>query len=127
MDALAGEYLEYQHTPWHEHLLDVRQAPVDAFWHHLSKMTSGNGNFLYPFLSKVMKALLCLPHGNVECERIFSKVQLIKTATKNRMGLELLNALLTFKFNKPFNDCYELLPTRKLISNACKALSYLDN
>ena len=126
LDDLASEYLDYQHLPLSEHLLDETQTPVDVFWHNMAKRTCGNGEVLYPVLSKLMKTLLCLPHGNADCERIFSHVQLIKTKTRNRMGLELLNSLLTVKCNKPFIDCFELIPSEKMYSNARRALSYLE-
>ena len=77
-------------------------------------------------MSKLMKTLLCLPHGNADCERIFSHVQLIKTKTRNRMELALLNSPLAFRCNKPFSDCFELIPSEKMYYNARRALSYLE-
>ena len=126
LDDLASEYLDYQYSPLSDSLLDETQTPVDVFWNHMEKCMSGSGEMLYPILSRLMKALLCLPHGNADCDRIFSHVQLIKTKTRNRMGLRLLNNLLTYKCNKPFNNCYELVPSERMLQNAHKALSYLE-
>ena len=44
-----------------------------------------------------MKTLLCLPHANVDVERIFSEVNNIKTRKRNRLKLKTLQAILQVK------------------------------
>ena len=44
-----------------------------------------------------MGSRLCLPHANVDVERVFSSVNLIKTKTRNRLHTKTLGALLKVK------------------------------
>ena len=44
-----------------------------------------------------MKTLLCLPHANVDVERIFSDVSNVKTKKRNRLTLKTLRAVLQVK------------------------------
>ena len=37
---------------------------------------------------------LCIPHSNAECERIFSKINLIKTKTGNRLVTKTIKGTL---------------------------------
>ena len=44
-----------------------------------------------------MGSLLCLPHANVDVERVFSSVNLIKTKTRNRLHTKTVGTLLKVK------------------------------
>ena len=44
-----------------------------------------------------MGSLLCLPHANVDVERVFSSVNLIKTKIRNRLHTKTVGALLKVK------------------------------
>ena len=45
-----------------------------------------------------MQSLLCLPHANVDVERVFSSVNLIKTKARNRLHTKTVRALLRVKW-----------------------------
>lgn len=47
--------------------------PLDKYWHQVFIMKDGQGGPKYPLLSKLVKALLSLPHGNGDVERGFSE------------------------------------------------------
>ncbi|KAH7940976.1 hypothetical protein HPB49_026357 [Dermacentor silvarum] len=47
--------------------------PLDKYWHQVFIMKNGQGGPKYPLLSKLVKALLSLPHGNGDVERGFSE------------------------------------------------------
>ena len=56
----------------------LQQDPY-AFWNPISKMEDPVcGSLRYPLLSisQLAKALLILPHGNADTERVFSKMNL---------------------------------------------------
>lgn len=38
--------------------------------------------------------ILCLPHSNVDCERLFSQLNVLKTKCHNRVIVDKMNALL---------------------------------
>lgn len=46
---------------------------IDSRWARIMQLKSGAGLQKYALLSKLVKALLCLPHGNADCERGFSE------------------------------------------------------
>ena len=87
-------------------------------------------------LCKFMQLLLCLPHGNVDVERVFSAVNLIKTKSRNRLHTKTVGALLKVKhgvaaaggcvvFSPPTGANWEweltscMLQTQILIKSSC--------
>lgn len=50
----------------------------DTFWGKLKKWKSPTGESEFAYLSQSALDALCLPHSNADCERVFSKVNLIK-------------------------------------------------
>ncbi|KAL1492463.1 hypothetical protein ABEB36_010715 [Hypothenemus hampei] len=59
---------------------------IDAFWTALS---SENSPFIN--LSNFALSVLSIPHSNAECERVFSKVNLLKTKTRNKLSTTTVN------------------------------------
>ena len=49
---------------------------------------------LYPYISKLAKAILVLPHSSVPVERVFSQMQDFKTEKRNRLSTENLEISL---------------------------------
>ncbi|KAH8033268.1 hypothetical protein HPB51_008751 [Rhipicephalus microplus] len=49
------------------------EGRVDVYWTKVLCLKTTNGELKYPLLSKIIKALLCLPHGNADAERGFSE------------------------------------------------------
>lgn len=66
---------------------------VDEFWVYLYNRES-DGEFKFKNVAGFVLKILSLPHSSVDCERIFSKVNLIKTKVRNRLQVESLNGLL---------------------------------
>eukprot|EP01061_Rhynchopus_euleeides_P012314 TRINITY_DN21963_c0_g1_i1.p2 TRINITY_DN21963_c0_g1~~TRINITY_DN21963_c0_g1_i1.p2 ORF type:complete len:121 (-),score=19.99 TRINITY_DN21963_c0_g1_i1:27-389(-) len=52
------------------------------------------GRARYPTLRKLMLIGLCLPLVSVECERVFSRLKLLKTALRNCLSDKSLGAIL---------------------------------
>lgn len=55
------------------------------------------GNIVFKELSTFVISLLCLPYSNAEVERLFSQMNLIKSKIRNKMNLDLLNAILSIR------------------------------
>lgn len=49
------------------------QERIDDYWAKVFSLRSATGEQKYPLLSRLIKALLSLPHGNADCERGFSE------------------------------------------------------
>ena len=80
---------------------------------------------LYPLLTMVAKAILTINHSNVDSERLFSQYGLSKTKHRNRLGLPVMNALLTIKFNMRTN-CYEYVPSQELLKKCANPIRSLE-
>lgn len=61
------------------------------------KVKDGAGDPQFNVLCDFMTSLLSLPHANVDVERIFSSVNLIKTKTRNKLHTSTVRALLKAK------------------------------
>lgn len=92
----------------------------DIFW---SKMFKYNGEDEYKNLSKFVLDVLCLPHSNADCERIFSKVNLIKTKTRNKLVTCSINGLL-LSSQRVGADCTKYEPTSEELSKMTSSILY---
>ena len=59
-------------------IFNPRKDHIDRFW-------GGVDEIKFPTVTSFVKSLLALSHSNVDVERIFSQVALIKTKHRNRM------------------------------------------
>ena len=78
----------------------------------------------YPVLTRLAKAVLVVPHGNADTERLFSHIGLNKTKHRNSLSIDTLNSLLAIQFNAP-QKCYEFRPTKELIRRCKNAIGEL--
>lgn len=85
----------------------------------------------FEVLPSVVLTVLSIPHSNAECERIFSKVNLIKTKTRNRLvtttitGAILSSECVKGKFQK--HCCQEFTPTQEMYSRMTAVNLYTNN
>lgn len=66
---------------------------VDTFWANMLDLEV-DGEYMFKNLSQYVLNLLCLPHSNADCERVFSKLNLIKTKTRNRLITNTINGTI---------------------------------
>ena len=99
----------------------LQQDPF-TFWSSIGKLEDPvSGELRYSMLSHLAKALLILPHGNADTERVFSKMNLIKTKLRNCIGNKSMNALLTLTCNQSI-PCYEFNPPLNVIRQVKHAI-----
>ena len=70
-------------------------TPIDEYWNKIGMIRDISGEFRYPLLSRLAKAVLIIPHGNADVERLFSRVGLTKTKLRNSLSNITLSALLS--------------------------------
>lgn len=85
-----------------------------------------SGDIKYPLLSKLAKAVLIVPHGNADIERMFSHLGLNKTKIRSCLGTETLTALLRLQFNVN-EPCYSFKPTKQMIERCRNVISSLSH
>ena len=94
-DKLRDKFEEYQLLDLPE---DTYSQSIDQYWFRVSSVKNLRGKLRFPFLGRLAKAALSLPHSSAECERVFSQVNLIKTEHHNKISTEMLNALLQVRY-----------------------------
>ena len=70
---------------------------VDKYWQKLFETTNTDGSARYCILPKLVKALLCIAHGNAEVERSLSENGKVLTSERNNLNDDTLNALRVTK------------------------------
>ena len=118
--SLQEEYMDYCMLPLPVSI--KTEEAVDKFWHAVSEIQDISGQKRYPILTKLAKAVLIIPHGNADTERLFSHVGLNKTKHRNCLGLPALNALLSVQFNIP-EPCYNYKPSQGLLKQCKNAVA----
>lgn len=87
------------------------QDDLDTFWHKLLNHDyDGQTSHCFRDLAQFALHVLSLPYSNAECERIFSKVNLIKTKLRSKLVTSTINAsiLSSQRMNR---DCRKFEPT----------------
>ena len=88
-------------------------------------ISDGTGASQFLTLCTFMGALLCLPHANVDVERVFSSVNLIKTKTRNRLHTETVGALLKVKRKvSKTGGCCNFTPPREVKERISSSVLY---
>ena len=98
---------------------------VDVFWGKIYACKNTIGLRVFENLSRFVLNILCLPHSNASCERVFSKVNLIKTKARNKLIVPTINGcLLASQCVKIDGNCIKFKPTKNMISGMTKNLLY---
>lgn len=87
------------------------------FWCKVWRHRDSAGLNLFEELCSAALSVLCLPHSNVEVERLFSQMSVVKSKLRNRMGLITLSAILQVRYGlRLVGDCCctHTLPDRLL-------------
>lgn len=89
---------------WREHALLNHSSEnldssisVEDYWNRVFNIKNAAGTPLFQNLRIVIKLLLVLPFSNASVERVFSTLNLCKTAHRNRLKTETISAIMTTK------------------------------
>ena len=77
------------------------QAADDVGPSFVDMMVTSKTALMFPTLSKLAQIYITLPPHTADCERGFSKMKLIKTDARNRMGEDSLDSLMRISINGP--------------------------
>lgn len=88
---------------------------IDSYWYKISINKDLSGCIPFKDLGEFVLDILVLPHSNADCERVFSKVNLIKTDTRNSLCTKTINALL-LSSQSCNGECYNFEVTRQMIN-----------
>ena len=110
---------ESLNAEWRELTLDdvgqVDEKEPEKFWYNISLKRNGD-KCRYPLLSKLMFALLALPHSSACAERIFSLLNNIKTKNRSCLKTDTVNGLLYSKSLLKTSNCTKWKPSEELLT-----------
>lgn len=86
---------------------------LTLFWLDLY-LYEENGKKLFTNLSEFVLNVLSLPQSNCVCERIFSKVNLIKTKLRNHLMTKTINGLINTSECVKITTCVKFKPTKNM-------------
>lgn len=105
--------------------LDSAQLPPEIinsncrkieFFIKLGAVKDNLGNFAYKNLSNFVLMILTLPTSNSSAERLFSKINVIKTHYRNRLQIPAIQALSVIsEAVKAQECCYKFRPSNEMI------------
>lgn len=91
---------------------------IDEFWAKLLKYKNKIDIPIFNNLARFVLNILTLPLSNAACERIFSKVNGIKTKSRNKLITNTINCcLLSSQYVNNNGECVNFVPTEDMISN----------
>lgn len=96
---------------------------IDQFWAELRILECLSGEKPFENIANFALDILCYPHSNAECERLFSKCNLIKTDIRNKLECDTIDALL-LSSQATKKSCITFEPTTQMISRMNSANLY---
>lgn len=118
-DVIEEQYRRIVHRNWKEDPIFNGVIPdaTVAFWSQILGFQTSLGD--KPFNELATYALNCLtnPVSNAVVERTFSLLAAVKNKQRNRMGLELLNAILRIRCDFQFSEkcCINFKVTNRML------------
>ena len=115
------QYRKILFHPWAEEisiLLDgIMTQDIEQFWVQVKKFKDAVGNFVYRELAQYALTCLTTPVSNVVVERMFSHVSNIKNKTRNRLKVDMLDAIIRIKTVLLMYDkcCTHFKPTPQML------------
>lgn len=65
---------------------------IDHYWRRVFETTNPTGSPRYYILPKLVKAVLCLAHGNAEVERSLSENSKVLTSERSQLSDDSINS-----------------------------------
>ena len=98
-DVIESQYQRILFHPWKEEPVFKDEIPSNPakFWTAVWDYKREDGERTYKELYEYSLAAFCMPISNAFVERIFSHVGNVKTKLRNRMSLNLLDAILRIR------------------------------
>ena len=121
IDMLREEYTDYQ-------LADAEELPKDSevvTYCGKEGRLEAAGQPRFHTLTKLMKALMVIPHSNALSERTFSMIRRIDTEFRSELAKDTIRSLLSCKMNSD-SCCYDVEINSKVLKD-CKSPTRLYN
>lgn len=117
IEKLNSEWRILPDTP---HLKNYIDLDFEKFWSIIFNLKDEMDEAMFPHLSHLVKAIICLPHSSAAAERIFSQLFLLKSKVRNRLTIETCSNILHTKEMISNNTCYSWKPSERLMKRKFK-------
>ncbi|CAB4016125.1 Hypothetical predicted protein [Paramuricea clavata] len=118
-NVIEEQYRKILHRPWKEEPIFDGTIPNSTvqFWYCIVNFQSSLGHKPFEELATYILNCLTNPVSNAVVERTFSLVSSVTTKVRNRMGLELLNAITRIRSQLQFSEncCISFQVTKRML------------
>ena len=76
---------------------DINKVDIIKFWAGVWSVQTAAGDRVFDDLARYVLALLSLPLSNAVVERLFSMLAIVKNKIRNKLGVEMLEAILRIR------------------------------
>ncbi|XP_050063253.1 uncharacterized protein LOC126552585 [Aphis gossypii] len=119
IDAIESQWRQLGSFKYNELITDtpINNISMVKFWIHLSQITTASGDHKFDELCQFALKIISLPISNAVVERMFSIMNVTKTKIRNRMGQQMLVALIRIKIHNQVkkNCCNTFTPTANML------------
>ena len=96
--------------------IDPESCGAVHFYQQLALVKDYEG-YCFKNLATFALELLALPVSNADAERLYSKLNLVKTDVRNKLGIDTLKSLLMLSEEvKDQEACYTFIPSEALLN-----------
>lgn len=118
-DLLEEQYRKVLHLTWREESVFSGEIPCDSvsFWCGVLQYKSSSGKRIFKELAEYVLACLTTPVSNAVVERIFSTVTNVKTKSRNRLQIDMLDAIIRIRSHLQFQGkcCKDFKVTNRML------------
>lgn len=119
IDAIESQWRQLGSFKYNELITDtpINDISMVKFWIHLSQITTASGDHKFDELCQFALKIISLPISNAVVERVFSIMNVTKTKIRNRMGQQMLVALIRIKIHNQVKKicCNTFTPTANML------------
>ncbi|KAK3924288.1 Zinc finger MYM-type protein 1 [Frankliniella fusca] len=120
MEAMEMQWKKLGNMKFEE-ICPGKEESVDivTFWGTVYDLKNAAGQQVFPDLARFVLAALTLPLSNAIVERLFSVLGIVKCKLRNRLSMEMLDALLRIRthFHARGKCCNQFKPTTEMVDN----------
>lgn len=117
LNDLDSEWRNLDTTP-NVRDLSAEDNNIVDFYNKLGEMKDNEGLHQFQNLASFALQVLALPTSNTSAERMFSKLNLIKTDIRNRLQMPALQALTVLSEAVKLQECcYKFIPSENMINS----------
>lgn len=118
-DVIEQQYRKILHLSWSDESVFNGKIPTDtlSFWSGILQYKNSTGKRSFEELGNYAMACLTTPTSNAVVERIFSTVTSVKTKSRNRLGSEMLDAIIRIRSHLSFQGkcCRDFKATPRMM------------